>query len=145
VVAVLAHEMGHWKYSHTLKMLFINEVYIFLFLFTFSYALYESSLYAAFGFNEPSAVIGMMLFSHVYSPLDHVFRFAMNGVSRRFEFQADAFACRLGLDLEPPLVCIHIKNLGSLCCDPWYSAYYHSHPTLVERLRGIRSHLHKSS
>mmetsp|Transcript_13881 Transcript_13881/g.35429 ORF Transcript_13881/g.35429 Transcript_13881/m.35429 type:complete len:424 (+) Transcript_13881:3-1274(+) len=145
VVAVLAHEMGHWKYSHTLKMLLINQVYIFVFLFTFSYALYEHSLYAAFGFDQPAAMIGIMLFSYIYSPMDHAFHFVMNMLSRRFEFQADEFASHLGLDLEPPLVCIHIKNLGSLVCDPWYSAYHHSHPTLVERLEAIRRSRRKST
>jgi STE24 endopeptidase len=63
----------------------------------------------------------------------------MNVVSRRFEFQADAFAKGLGYKdvLKSGLIKIHVKNMGNLNPDSWYSAWHYSHPPLIERLNAM--------
>lgn len=65
--------------------------------------------------------------------------FLVNLLSRRFEFQADAFAVALGrgADLRSALLKLEEANKASLQADPWYSAWHHSHPRLVERLGAI--------
>ncbi len=105
-----------------------------------------------------------MLFSFVYGPAEHLFGFLMNVLSRLFEYQADAFATRLGHSLQgkhsymspsslyflqlisfllllwslaEPLIKIHVENASSLLVDPWYSTYHYSHPTLLERIEAI--------
>ncbi|THG14115.1 hypothetical protein TEA_028751 [Camellia sinensis var. sinensis] len=101
VVAVIAHELGHWKLNHTM--------YSFI------------------------AV------QHTVIPLQHLVSFGLNLVSRSFEFQADAFAKKLGYasPLRAGLVKLQEENLSAMNTDPWYSAYHYSHPPLVERLAAI--------
>lgn len=86
-------------------------------------------------------MVGLMLFSFLFSPVDHIISFSMNVLSRRFEFQADAFARGLGYgdNLRNGLVANCTENKGDLNPDSWYSTYHHSHPTLVERLKALRS------
>ena len=69
----------------------------------------------------------------------YLLSFLMTWNSRRMEFQADAFGASLGKGaaLQRGLVKITFENLGVLDPDPWFSTYHHSHPPLVERLRGI--------
>ncbi|KAL2511345.1 CAAX prenyl protease 1-like protein [Abeliophyllum distichum] len=101
VVAVIGHELGHWKLNHTM--------YSFI------------------------AV------QHTVIPLQHLVSFVLNLVSRAFEFQADAFAKKLGYGsaLRAGLVKLQEENLSAMNTDPWYSAYHYSHPPLVERLAAI--------
>ncbi|KVH97271.1 CAAX prenyl protease 1 [Cynara cardunculus var. scolymus] len=101
VVAVIAHELGHWKLNHTM--------YSFI------------------------AV------QHTIIPIQHLVSFCLNLVSRAFEFQADAFAKKLGYSkpLRDGLVKLQEENLSAMNTDPWYSAYHYSHPPLVERLAAI--------
>ncbi|MBA0652695.1 hypothetical protein Goklo_019931 [Gossypium klotzschianum] len=101
IVAVIAHELGHWKLNHTM--------YSFI------------------------AV------QHTVIPLQHLVSFGLNLVSRSFEFQADAFAKKLGYGsaLRAGLVKLQEENLSAMNTDPWYSAYHYSHPPLVERLAAI--------
>jgi STE24 endopeptidase len=70
----------------------------------------------------------------------------MNLLSRKNEYEADAFAHDLGYnrDLKSALVKIHIENLGNLIPDKWYSAYHASHPSLVERLQALSKLARKS-
>ncbi|KAH0855784.1 hypothetical protein HID58_084045 [Brassica napus] len=77
--------------------------------------------------------------AHTVIPLQHLVSFGLNLVSRAFEFQADAFAVKLGYakDLRPALVKLQEENLSAMNTDPLYSAYHYSHPPLVERLRAI--------
>lgn len=89
VVAVLAHELGHWKMGHTTKQLVIAQAHL-LFLFSlFSAFIENQSLYADFGFvTERPVIIGFMLFSEVLSPTESVIGLLMNVLSRKFEFEA---------------------------------------------------------
>ncbi len=85
-------------------------------------------------------IVGVLLFfAFLWEPVDHLLSFLMTWNSRRMEFQADAFGASLGKGaaLQRGLVKITFENLGVLDPDPWFSTYHHSHPPLVERLRGI--------
>ncbi|KAJ3101428.1 CAAX prenyl protease 1 [Phlyctochytrium planicorne] len=100
----------------------------------------SAPFYAAFGFNTTPIVIGMILFGYIYQPVDALFSFVANVISRMHEFEADAFAKKLGYAkvLASGLIKIHLKNLGNVNPDKLYSAWHYSHPPLVERLTAIQ-------
>lgn len=141
IVAILGHELGHWKMNHTTYNLMIAQVLIFTNFFCYGLVMNSEQMYTDFGFigGDRPVIIGLMLFSFLFSPVDHVIGFAMNMLSRRFEYQADAFAKDLGYahQLRAGLVAISTENKGDLNPDSLYSAYHHSHPTLVERLKAL--------
>ncbi|KOS15481.1 caax prenyl protease 1 [Malassezia pachydermatis] len=105
IEAVLAHELGHWKYGHPTKLVAMSFVQIFLNLCVFAVFIHNKSLFRAFGFgSDASAVarvsylpvmIGMELFNLVVHPADALLQFTLNAVVRRYEYQADAFAAQL--------------------------------------------------
>ncbi|KFM64976.1 CAAX prenyl protease 1-like protein, partial [Stegodyphus mimosarum] len=132
VVAVLAHELGHWKLNHVLKNLIIAQVNFFLCFAVFALLYKNQSLYAAFGFfNEQPVIVGLLvIFQYVFSPYNEVLSFLMTVLSRRFEFQADAFAKLLNkaADLRSALVKLNRDNLGFPVHDWLFSAWHHSHP-----------------
>ncbi|XP_061996155.1 CAAX prenyl protease 1 homolog isoform X3 [Rosa rugosa] len=99
----------------------------------------SSSLFLSFGFDTQPVIIGLIIFQHTITPIQHLVHFARNLVSRAFEFQADAFAKKLGYasSLRASLVRLQEENLSAMNTDPWYSAYHYSHPPLVERLAAI--------
>ncbi|XP_060218554.1 CAAX prenyl protease 1 homolog [Lycium barbarum] len=139
IVAVIAHELGHWKLNHT--MYSFIAVQILTFLQFGGYALVRNSkdLFQSFGFDTQPVLIGLIIFQHTVIPLQHLVSFGLNLVSRAFEFQADAFAKKLGYaaPLRAGLVKLQEENLSAMNTDPWYSAYHYSHPPLVERLAAI--------
>ncbi|OZJ02431.1 hypothetical protein BZG36_04463 [Bifiguratus adelaidae] len=148
VCAVLAHELGHWAKSHTVKILIAAQLHLFLLFFLFSQFIHNAALYRSFGFSgagiEPHGMpilIGFLLFQNVYSPVESLVGFLMNVYSRKNEFEAGkyAFAKSLGYahQLRSALIKLNVKNLGSFVVDPWYSAWNHSHPAMLERLDAI--------
>ncbi|KAJ3359514.1 CAAX prenyl protease 1 [Kappamyces sp. JEL0680] len=135
VVAVLAHELGHWHYNHVLSNLIVVQAQLFAIFYLFSLLIKLPSLYLAFGFVEKPIVVGFLLFQFVYSPVDSVMTFLMNAMTRSKEFQADAFAKKLGYaeQLKAGLIKLHTSNLSNANPDPLYSTYHHSHPPLMQR------------
>jgi STE24 endopeptidase len=147
VVAILAHELGHWKLNHTLKTMFIVQVHMFILLYMFGKVIHTRDIYSSFGFTTMPTMIGLTLFQLLYSPVEHVLGFLMNLLSRKFEFQADAFAKDLGYKdlLRQGLIKLQTENLSDMNPDPWYSIYNYSHPPLVERLRAMEGEKQKES
>lgn len=140
VVAVLAHELGHWKLSHTMKQLGIGQLHLFFTFALFSAFVKNRSLYSDFGFvDERPIIVGFMLFNEILTPTDAVLRLLMNIMSRKFEFEADAFGAQLGYsrELASSLIKLQIQNLSAMDADWMYSAYTYSHPILTERLRAL--------
>ncbi|KAL2144118.1 hypothetical protein VTI28DRAFT_9572 [Corynascus sepedonium] len=140
VVAVLAHELGHWSLGHTTKLFGISQAHFFYIFSLFSVFVNNNSLYADFGFtNQHPIIIGFLLFSDILGPLDNVIKLLMNILSRRFEFQADAFADRLGYNtqLSRSLIKLQIQNLSTMDADWMFASYHFSHPILSERLKAL--------
>ena len=140
VTAVLAHEIGHWALSHVLKLLLVGQTHL-LFVFTlFSAFIKNKSLYNSFGFyNQYPILVGFVLFNDILQPLDSILTFAMNLMSRTFEYQADSYAVKLNYadDLSKALIGLHVENLGTIDADWLYSSYHYSHPILPERLKAL--------
>ncbi len=145
VEAVLAHELGHFKHRHVLKRIasmFALSLVGFAVLGWLSHRIW---FYAAFGVqpsmtvaNDAVALLLFMLivpvFSFFLSPL-----FA--GLSRRHEFQADAYACTQanGRDLSSALLKLYKDNASTLTPDPLYARFYYSHPPAAERLAAMQT------
>eukprot|EP01105_Mastigella_eilhardi_P015865 TRINITY_DN3630_c0_g1_i1.p1 TRINITY_DN3630_c0_g1~~TRINITY_DN3630_c0_g1_i1.p1 ORF type:complete len:437 (-),score=128.43 TRINITY_DN3630_c0_g1_i1:58-1254(-) len=143
ILAVLGHELGHWYHSHIYKNLAVAQLYLLLLLFLFSRFVNSPYLYEALGFHTRPVLIGLTVFMSLYEPIDHAFHLLMNYMSRRLEYQADAFATDLKRDLVPALVKLNKENLSTLVVDPLFSFYHYSHPTLVERIEAINARKQK--
>jgi STE24 endopeptidase len=114
-----------------------HTFYIFL---LFSVFINNHSLYSSFGFlKQHPIIIGFILFSDALAPMDLVINLLMHIVSRKFEFQADAFAKQLGYpeELARSLLKLQIQNLSTMDADWMYASYHFSHPHLSERLKAL--------
>lgn len=141
VLAVLAHELGHWKFNHIVKNFVIMQVNLFLIFLVFGLMFQYEAMYRAFGFqNEKPVLIGLLVvFQFIFSPYNAILSFLMTILSRRFEFQADGFAIKLGKGnlLRQALIKLNKDNLGFPVFDWMYSMWHHSHPPLLERIKAI--------
>lgn len=118
----------------------MQQAHLFYIFTLFSVFVNNTSLYNAFGFfKEHPIIIGFILFSDALSPTDVVIKFLMNVLTRKFEFQADAFAKGLGYpeQLARSLLKLQIQNLSTMDADWMYASFHFSHPHLVERLRAL--------
>lgn len=139
VLAVLAHELGHWKLGHVTKNIIFMQFHLFLMFAAFAYLFKYDPLYQAVGFysGERPILVGLLLIiSYVLGPYNAIISFGMTIVSRAFEYQADAFAKNLGFseELKKALIKLNIDNLGFPVYDWMYSTWNHSHPTLLQRM-----------
>ena len=139
-LAVLAHEMGHYKMKHIRRMLAVQTIFLFIGLYLLSVLLQAPLFFSAFGVT-PANHTALVLFSLVSGPATFYLGPLMNRLSRKHEYEADRFAAitlRDGTPMEEALVNLTVKNLSNLNPHPWYSAYHYSHPTAVERISAIR-------
>lgn len=138
--AVLAHEIGHFKKKHIPKTLAVSALGSLAGFYLVSLLPQQAWFYRSFGFEPGSIVPALLLFGLLsgvvtfwFSPLAHWW-------SRRYEYQADAFAARVMNEprsLIGALRKLNEKNLGNLTPHPLYSGFYYSHPTLLERERAL--------
>lgn len=152
ILAILGHELGHWKLGHTLSNFATTQAYFGAAFYVFSLMSKSDDLYAAFGFNDPSrptpTIITLLLFFQtIWAPVDKVLSFILTVVSRINEFAADRFSVNLGMSkkLQSGLCKIHLENLGAMNPDKLYSMYHYSHTPLIERLRAMMALDKKSS
>ena len=129
ILAVLGHELGHWKLNHVFKNLVISEVHIFFMFALFGYLYHLQLLYTAFGFpDEQPVLIGLMIIlQFITAPYNALLNYAMTALSRYFEFQADEFGRSLGRaeKLCAALVKLNNDNLSYPIYDWLYSAWHH--------------------
>ncbi|KAK4300709.1 hypothetical protein Pmani_027109 [Petrolisthes manimaculis] len=141
VLAVLGHELGHWKLNHVLKGIIISQVNLLLVFGVFGSLYKYSPLYRTFGFHHSQpAFIGLIIvMQYVFAPYNEVLQFLLTMFSRHNEFQADAFAKSLGHSeqLTSALVKLNEDNLGFPVYDPLFSAWHLSHPPILERIRAL--------
>ncbi|XP_048831322.1 CAAX prenyl protease 1 homolog [Brienomyrus brachyistius] len=142
VLAVLGHELGHWKLGHMVKNILISQMNSFLCFFLFAVLIGRKELFMAFGFHEsqPTLIGLMIIFQFIFSPYNELLSFCLTVLSRRFEFQADAFARAMGQasELYSALIKLNKDNLGFPVSDWLFSMWHYSHPPLLERLRALR-------
>ncbi len=140
LVAVLAHEIGHYKKHHVIWSLLLGIVQTGIVLFIFSLFVGSPELSAALGVAEPSFHIGLIAFGVLYSPISMVTGMAMNIYSRKNEYQADAYAAEHfdTNEMISALKKLSVKNLSNLRPHPVYVFFHYSHPTLLQRLKALK-------
>jgi STE24 endopeptidase len=138
--AVLAHEIGHYKLKHIPKMLVASALGSLAGFYAISVLSKQEWYYHAFGFEPVSIVPALLLFGLLAGTVTFWFSPLAHWWSRRYEYQADAFAAKVMRDansLIGALRKLSEKNLSNLTPHPVYSAFYYSHPTLLERERAL--------
>jgi STE24 endopeptidase len=142
VLAVIAHEISHWRCGHTNKLLVLQLLLQFAQFQLLSTCLFNESLFREFGFaTEMPVVIGLALFAKLIAPIDFFLEVGINVISRRFEYEADQGAIELGYpNMGSALIRIHVDNKAPIHNDWLYSACTASHPSLLERLDAISRH-----
>lgn len=138
--AVLAHEIGHYKCGHIPKMIAVAAVSLFGGFYVLHTLIGQAWFFKTFGFESGSMAVALLLFSLLSGLVTFWFSPLMHRLSRKHEFEADAFAKRAvgsAAPLKAALRKLHAKNLSNLTPHPWYSAFYYSHPTLVEREKAL--------
>lgn len=143
--AVLAHEIGHFKLRHIQLHMVSAALNLGLFLFLASRVIYSPAIFAAFGVSTGSVYVGLAIFSILFSPLSQVISVALGYLSRRHEFQADAFAARTTGQpeaLASALKKLSRSNLTNLSPHPLQVILHHCHPPVLERLAALREARH---
>jgi STE24 endopeptidase len=139
IVAVLAHEIGHYKKKHVLQGLVISLLQTGALLFVFSLFVGNPFLSMALGVENPNFHIGLVAFGILYTPFSFVLGIFMNLLSRKNEYQADAFAAQNFNpgSLASALKKLSVNNLSNLTPHPLYVFFHYSHPTLLQRLEHL--------
>lgn len=141
IVAVLAHEVGHYKRNHIIINLSVSILLTGLTLFLLSVFVNNPELSLAIGVSQPSFHAALIGFILLYSPISTVTGLAMNYLSRKFEFQADDYA-KETFAAEPLITSLKKLSKNSLSNLTPHSAYVfmnYSHPPLAERIRNLRA------
>ncbi|MGM0539580.1 MAG: M48 family metallopeptidase [Thermodesulfobacteriota bacterium] len=141
LVAVLAHEVGHWKLRHIRKMLLLGIGKTGIVLFLLAAAVRFDPLFEAFWLEQASVHAGLVLFLLVYTPLSLLLSIALHYLSRQHEFEADAFAARTTRQPESliqALKKLSRDNLSNLTPHPLKVYLEYSHPPVLERIRALR-------
>ena len=140
VVAVLAHEVGHYKKKHTLSGLIMGIAQTGIILYIFSLFAGSESLALALGASQSGFHLSLIAFGILYSPISTIVGMGMNVLSRKNEYQADQFAKEYfdGNELISALKKLSVKNLSNLTPHPWYVFFHYSHPTLLQRMEKLK-------
>ncbi len=141
IVAVLAHEVGHYKRNHILVNLAVSILTTGFTLWLLSLFVDNSVLSKALGVSEPSFHIGLVAFGILYSPISEITGLIMNYISRKFEYQADNYAKATynGESLISSLKKLSKNTLSNLTPHKAYIFVHYSHPSLLQRYRNLKS------
>src|ERR1035437_5167113 len=140
LAAVLAHEIGHFKKKHIPKTLVVSALGSLAGLYLVSLLAKQDWFYRGFGFEPGSIVPALLMFGLLSGVVTFWFSPVMHWWSRRYEYQADAFAAAVMSEpgsLIGALRKLNEKNLSNLTPHPLYSGFYYSHPTLLEREQAL--------
>ncbi len=140
IVAVLAHEVGHYKRNHIIINLFAAVVTTGFTLWLLSLFIGNPLLSEALNVSQSSFHIGLVAFGVLYSPISGITGLLMNYLSRRFEYQADNYAKNTfaALPLISGLKKLSKNSLSNLTPHPLYVFAHYSHPTLLQRFRNLK-------
>jgi len=141
IEAVLAHEIGHYKMGHIPKMIALSAVMLLAGFWLVGQLARSPSFFEGFGFEEPRMAIAFLLFSLMGGLFSFWLSPLFNLLSRKHEYEADAFARDAVKDWKPlsrALRRLSEENLSNLSPHPAYSGFHYSHPTLLEREAAMR-------
>lgn len=140
LVAVLAHEIGHYKKKHIIKNMAVSIMQTGVMFFLLSVFLNSQGLYQAFYMEQASVYAGLIFFGMLYAPIDMILSVVMQVISRKHEFEADSYA---STTFKPEPMVQALKklskdNLSNLTPHPFYVFMNYSHPPVLQRIKAIR-------
>jgi len=148
LVAVLAHEIGHFKLNHIKKMLVAQIIFMGLMFFTLSLFLHRAGMYEAFGVDYMATIgdyapiyAGLIFFQFLFEPISMLLGLFVNILSRKHEFEADAFAAETTGESENMITALKkltVDNLSNLYPHPLKVFLEYSHPPVLQRIAAIR-------
>jgi STE24 endopeptidase len=142
IIAVLAHEVGHYKKKHIVLGMILGFLQMGLVFYLLSLFLNKKELFDAFYMEKPSVYAGLLLFGLLFEPISFLISIAFNALSRRNEYQSDHYAVQTIPDREKlvsALKKLYATNLANLIPHPIYVFLNYTHPPLLERIRAIRA------
>jgi STE24 endopeptidase len=136
IVAVIAHEIGHYKKNHIIFNLFFSIIQTGIMLYILSLFIYMPIFSNALGIENHSFHIGLITFSILFTPISEISSLIFNLFSRKFEYEADEFAKNTynGEYLIEALKILSKDSLSNLTPHPKYVWWHYSHPTLFQRV-----------
>ena len=140
LVAVLAHEIGHFRKKHILITMGLSMINLGLVFYLLSLFMHNRMLFDAFYMQESSVYASLIFFMLLYSPIEFILSILLQMLSRKHEFEADRFAVttyREGRMLAGALKKLSMMNLSNLTPHPFYVFLNYSHPPVVQRVRRI--------
>ncbi|MFO7923840.1 MAG: M48 family metallopeptidase [Bacteroidales bacterium] len=139
IVAVLAHEIGHYKKKHIITGLILSFITTAITFYLLSVMVRNPELSSALGSDQPSFHLGLIAFGILYSPISAIMGVGTNWISRKNEFEADRFAAEHhpAEYLAGALKKLSVKNLSNLRPHPLYVFVHYSHPPLLKRLAAL--------
>lgn len=142
LVAVLAHEVGHFKKKHIVWGFVLSILQVFFTLFILSLMVYNENLSLALGGSQQAIHLNLIAFTILFAPISGITGLLMSMYSRRNEFEADAYAREnySGPALAEALKRLSVDSLSNLYPHPWYVFFHYSHPPLLTRLQAIMIH-----
>ncbi len=144
IVAVLAHEIGHYKKKHIPQGMIIGIIHTGIVLFLLSLFLRSQGLYDAFFMEQQPIYAGFLFFGLLYTPIELLLSIGMNVLSRKNEYEADKYAATTA---EQPRVMIDAlkklssHNLSNLTPHHFYVFMHYSHPPLLQRINAIQKYV----
>lgn len=139
LVAVLAHEVGHFKKKHIIWGFVLSIIQIVFTLFVLSLMVFNEQVSIALGGSQLSIHLNLLAFGILFSPISGITSLFMNMYSRKNEFEADAYAKENfdGTALSNALKRLSVDSLGDLYPHPLYVFFHYSHPPLLKRLNAL--------
>ena len=140
IEAILAHELGHFHHKHNRQRIFSSLIFFFISFALLGYLINQTWFYNGLGISEPSSHTALILFSFALPVFSFFITPLSNLISRKHEFQADAFAASHtdANDLISSLIKLYKENSSSLSPDKYYSAFHDSHPSAVLRIERLQ-------
>ncbi len=141
LVAVLAHEVGHFKKKHIVWSYLLSILQIFFMLFVLSLMVFQENLSLALGGSQQAIHLNLLAFGILFSPISGITGLLMSLYSRKNEFEADAYARETynGKALTDALKKLSVDSLSNLYPHPAYVFFHYSHPPLLKRLEAIQA------
>lgn len=141
LVAIVAHEMGHYKMKHIIRMIARSIIISGVMFYLLSLFINNTGLFAAFRMQHTSVYASLFFFGFLYSPISVAISIIGNVISRRHEYEADAYTIKTGNDVEDVISALKrlsVDNLSNLTPHPFTVFLSYSHPPVLRRINALR-------
>ena len=144
LVAILAHEIGHYQKKHILQNMVLSILHMGIMLYLLSIFVSHKGLFDAFFMEQTSIHAGLIFFGMLLAPMEMILSIFLHGLSRKNEYQADGFA--VDTVAEPEQMAVALKNLSrdnlsNLTPHPFHVFLHYSHPPVLKRVRAIQQRI----